>query len=67
VLPGFPPGTTTVDVKQQIVDKELVYIVWSASSTSIDVPLACDVFIVRDGKLIYQCFAGQVLAKSPST
>jgi hypothetical protein len=61
VLPGFPPGATKVDVKQQIVDGELLYAVWTSSSPKLDVPFACDVFVVRDGKLVYQCFAGQLL------
>ena len=63
VLPLFPPGETTLDVKQQVVDGELCYAAWSASTPKADVPLACDVFIVRNGKLLYQCFGGQVLAK----
>ncbi len=66
-LPLFPPGATTVNVTRQIVDKELVYVVWTASSPAVEVPSACDVFIVRNGKLVYQCFAGQlVLKQAPS-
>jgi ketosteroid isomerase-like protein len=63
VLPAFPAGATTLDVKQQIVDGELFYVVWSSASPVADVPSACDVFVVRDGKLAYQCFAGEVVAK----
>ena len=29
VLPAFPAGATTLDIKQQIVDGELFYVVWS--------------------------------------
>ena len=62
-LPLLPPGATTVEVKQQIVDGEVFYVAWSASSPSVAIPFAVDVFIVRDGKLAYQCFGGQVLPK----
>ena len=63
VLPLFPTGETTLDVKQQAVDGELFYVAWTASTPKAEVPLGCDVFVVRNGKLIYQCFGGQVLAK----
>jgi len=63
VLPAFPAGATTLDIKQQVVDGELFYVVWSAASPVADVPAACDVFLVRDGKLVYQCFAGEVIAR----
>jgi ketosteroid isomerase-like protein len=63
VLPAFPAGTTTLEVKQQIVDGELCYVVWSSSSPVADVSSACDVFIVRDGTLVYQCFAGEVVPR----
>jgi hypothetical protein len=65
VLPAFPAGATTLDIKQQIVDGDLFYVVWSSASPVADVPTACDVFIVRDGKLAYQCFAGEVIARQP--
>ena len=63
VLPLFPPGETQLDVKQQVVDGELFYVAWSASTPKAEVPLGCDVFIVRNGMLVYQCFGGQVLVK----
>jgi ketosteroid isomerase-like protein len=64
-LPAFPAGSTTLDIKQQIVDGELFYVVWSSASPVADVPAACDVFLVRDGKLVYQCFAGEIIARQP--
>ena len=64
-LPLFPPGSTTMDVRQQIVDGDVFYAVWTASSPAVEVPFAVDVFIVRDGKLAYQCFGGQVHPKQP--
>ena len=65
VLPFFPPGSTTLEVTQQIADGDVFYAVWAASSPAVEVPFAVDVFIVRDGKLAYQCFGGQVLPKQP--
>jgi ketosteroid isomerase-like protein len=62
-LPAFPAGATTVEVKQQIIDGDVCYVVWSSSSPVADGTSACDVFIVRDGKLAYQCFAGEVVPK----
>ncbi len=65
VLPLFPPGSTTLEVTQQIVDGNVFYAVWAASSPAVEVPFAVDVFIVRNGKLAYQCFGGQVHPKQP--
>ena len=62
-LPLLPSDATTVEVKQQIVDGDVFYVAWSASSPAVAIPFAVDVFIVRDGKLAYQCFGGQVLPK----
>jgi hypothetical protein len=63
VIPLFPPGATNLTVKQQVVDGDLFYIVWTAESPAVEVPLASDVFVVRDGKVMYQFFAGQVLPR----
>jgi ketosteroid isomerase-like protein len=62
-LPLLPSGATTVEVTQQIVDGDVFYVAWTASSPAVEIPFAVDVFIMRDGKLAYQCFGGQVLPK----
>ena len=38
-------------------------LVWSAASPTVSVPLGTDTFVVRDGKIVFQTFAGQIVPK----
>jgi hypothetical protein len=49
---------------QQIVDGEHAYIFWKAESDNYDVPLGTDTFVIRDGKIVFQSFAGQIIPKN---
>ena len=61
----IPPGSD-FQMSKQAVEGEVAYIVWSASSPKYDVPLGTDTFIVRDGKIMFQTFAGQIIPKNAS-
>ena len=61
----IPPGSD-FQMSKQAVEGEVAYIVWSASSPNYDVPLGTDTFIVRDGKIMLQTFAGQIIPKNAS-
>lgn len=62
LMADFPSGST-IEVKQQIVDGELAYLVWSGESETLSIPFATDTLIVRDGKIVQQTFAAQMHAK----
>ena len=51
-------------MKKQIVEGETAYIVWSAETADNVYELATDTFVVRDGKIITQTFAGKLVPKS---
>jgi hypothetical protein len=50
-------------MRRQEVHGEIAYIVWKADTPSLDVPLGTDTFVVRDGKIVVQTFAGQLIPK----
>lgn len=64
VMPLFPAAGTTLDLRRQDVNGEMAYVVWSASTPSVDVPLGSDTFVVRGDAIVYQSFAGHVLPKA---
>lgn len=59
----LPPGCD-FEILQQIVDGEHAYIFWKAESDNYDVPFATDTFVVRDEKIVFQSFAGQLIPKT---
>ena len=59
----LPPGSTDFVMKQQVIQGEIAYILWSASSSTHNIPMATDTFVIRDGKIVAQTFAGQIEEK----
>jgi ketosteroid isomerase-like protein len=56
------PGTT-FSMKQQFVEGEHAYILWSAETADNVYELGTDTFVVRDGKIVAQSFTGKVTPK----
>jgi len=50
-------------MKQQSVEGEYAYIVWTAETADNVYELATDTFIVRNGKILAQSFAGKIAPK----
>ncbi len=59
----FPKDSTRLDLKQMIVDKNKAYIVWSAETAMITVPIGTDSFEIEDGKILWQSAAFQIIQK----
>ena len=59
----FPSNSTRLDLKQMIVDKNKAYIVWSAETAMITVPIGTDSFEIEDGKILWQSAAFQIIQK----
>ncbi len=60
LIPQFPKPMSKFELDKLIVNNEFVYIVWHAKTPSLDVPLGSDTFIMKDGKIYYQTFAGEM-------
>jgi len=56
------PGAA-FSMKQQFVEGEYAYILWSAETADNVYELGTDTFVVRDGKIVAQSFTGKITAK----
>lgn len=52
------PAETKYETIHKYVDGEMGYIVWKAESPFYSVPYGTDTFIIRNGKIVQQTFAG---------
>ena len=59
----FPKGKTHFEVKKMIVKDDKVFLVWIADSPMINVPFATDSFEIKEGKILWQSTAFQMVAK----
>src|SRR5260370_41415400 len=59
------PGMS-FDMLRQEVDGDTAYIVWKAETADNRFELATDTFIVQNGKIVTQTFAGKISPKSGS-
>ena len=50
-------------LKRQSVDGEYAYIVWTAETADNVYEVGTDTFVVRDGKIVAQSFAGKITPK----
>jgi ketosteroid isomerase-like protein len=56
------PGAT-FRMKQQFVEGDYAYILWSAETADNVYEVATDTFVVRDGKIVAQSFTAKVTPK----
>jgi hypothetical protein len=56
----FPKEHSNFKLDKLVVSDELVFIVWQATTPSLEVPLATDTFLIKRGKIYQQTFAGQM-------
>jgi len=56
------PGAA-FNMKQQVVEGDYAYILWTAETADNIYELATDTFVVREGKIVAQSFTGKVTPK----
>jgi len=56
------PGAA-FSMKQQFVQGDYAYILWTAETADNVYELATDTFVVRDGKIVAQSFTGKITPK----
>ena len=54
----FPKGNANFDLDKMEVKDEFAFIVWHATTPSVNVPLGSDTFIITGGKIRKQTFVG---------
>ena len=60
MIAEFAKPGATFNLKQQVVEGEYVYILWSAETSDNVYELGTDTFVVRDGKIVAQSFTGKI-------
>jgi hypothetical protein len=60
LITHFPKQKSSFDLDKIVINDELIYIVWHGKTPSLDVPFATDTFIIKNGKILRQTFAGQL-------
>ncbi len=58
----FRPGTYTFSLDRSEIVGDVAYIVWHSANAGANVTLGTDTFLVHDGKIAVQTFAGRVEA-----
>jgi ketosteroid isomerase-like protein len=58
VFKAFPKDSMTFTLEKTVVAEDVGYILWKAKTPSVTVSYGTDTFIIRDGKIIRQTFAG---------
>ena len=56
----FKPGSYDFEMDRSAVEGDVAYIVWHSTNEGANVSLGTDTFIVRDGKIAVQTFAGKI-------
>ena len=54
----FPKDKTVFKLNKQVIDRDLAYILWQAKTPTFNLTYATDTFIIRNGKIIRQTYAG---------
>lgn len=60
VVPMFPTEGTEFVLDQMVVDGNLGYVVWHAQTPVVEAEIGTDTFIIEDGKIYRQTFAGLI-------
>jgi len=57
---AFPKDSTTMTLSKSIVVSDVGYIIWNAKTPKFELPFGTDTFIIHDGKIVRQTYAGVV-------
>ncbi|EEF60040.1 nuclear transport factor 2 family protein [Pedosphaera parvula] len=63
LIAEFAKPGATFNMKQQFVEGEYAYILWTAGTADNVYELATDTFVMRDGKIVAQSFTGKITPK----
>ena len=56
------PGTR-FEIRQQAIGGDYAYIIWEAETADNIYELGSDTYVIRDGKIVFQSFAGKIVPK----
>jgi len=67
MIAEFAKPGAVFSMKQQFVEDEYAYILWTAETADNVYELGTDTFVVRDGKIMAQSFTGEIVPKAANT
>lgn len=56
----FPKDSTTLQLDKSVVHQDVGYIIWQGAAPTLTVSFGTDTFIIQNGKIIRQTFAGVI-------
>jgi len=56
----LPKDSTTMRLEKSVVQQDVAYILWEATSPKLKITFGTDTFIIQNGKIIRQTYAGVV-------
>lgn len=60
---AFPRDSSTLTLNKSVVSGDVGYILWEASAPAFNLTYATDTFIIQNGKIIRQSYAGVAAPK----
>jgi ketosteroid isomerase-like protein len=63
LIAEFKKPGATFNMKEQLVEGDYAYILWTAGTADNIYELATDTFVVREGKIVAQSFTAKVMPK----
>ena len=60
VFTVFPKDSTTLQLNKSVVNQDVGYIIWEATAPTLKVSYGTDTFIIQNGKIVRQTFAGVI-------
>jgi ketosteroid isomerase-like protein len=63
MIAEFAKPGSAFSMKQQFVEGDYAYILWTAETADNVYELGTDTFVIRDGKIVVQSFAGKISPK----
>ena len=60
LMDHFPANESDFKLDKLVSDGELVFIVWHATTPTLEVALGTDTFVIKKNKIVKQTFAGKM-------
>jgi hypothetical protein len=57
----LPTNGTTMTITKSVIHEDVAYFIWKAVTPTLDFKYATDTFIIVDGKILSQTFAGDII------
>ena len=59
----FSPGSSRFEVRQKEIEGDYAYIIWEAETAKNIYELGSDTYVFKEGKIVFQSFAGKIVPK----